>query len=221
MVPEPQCPDRLDEARARMVAQDLRHRSIADRRVLEVMGRIPRHEFVPPEYASEAYANWPLPIGEGQTISQPYIVALMSEALELTGREKVLELGTGSGYQTAILAELAGEVWSIERSPILSQAAQDRLRSLGYGDVHCVVGDGTAGLPKEAPFDCILATGSLPAVPEPLLGQLSPQGRFVGPVGRMTEQRLVCIAYHPPRFVRRILGACRFVPLVGADGWPE
>jgi len=201
-----------------MVELDVRRRGIADLRLLAAMRHVPRHFFVPEPLRGQAYADYPLPIGEAQTISQPYIVALMTEALSLTGSERVLEIGTGSGYQTALLAELANVVWTIERTPTLQRAAAERLSALGYRNVRFVVGDGTLGLPEHAPFDRILATGSLPAAPDVLLDQLAGGGVFVGPVGGMDEQELVRIDVGPPRR-RRDLGAVRFVPLVGAAGW--
>lgn len=211
---------RFTTERARMVERDLRRRGIRDERVLEAMERVPRHRFVSPPLAAMAYADVPLPTDEGQTISQPYIVALMTQALALSGGEKVLELGTGSGYQTAVLAELGAEVWSIERSPGLHAAASTRLASLGYPRIHLVLGDGTLGLPAESPFDRILATGSLPRVPLGLTSQLRPAGIFVGPIGELFDQRLVRIEYDPPHTRGETLCVCRFVPLVGEAGWP-
>jgi len=204
-----------------MVEHHLRRRGIRDERVLKAFLRVRREEFVPPEWKAAAYADHPLPIGEGQTISQPYIVALMTEALALSGGEKILEIGTGSGYQTAILVELGAKVWTIERSAALSEAAAERLNRLGYTGIHFVVGDGTLGLPEEASFDRIIATGGLPSVPRGLLGQLREGGIFVGPIGELYDQDLVRIAYHPPRYVREDLGPCRFVPLIGEEGWRE
>jgi len=202
-----------------MVARQLEARGIADPRVLDAMRRVPRHEFLPEGLRDEAYADHPLPIGEGQTISQPYIVALMTEALALKGEEKVLEIGTGSGYQTAILAELAAHVVTIERFPSLSQAAAERLRRLGYAGVELRVGDGTLGAPDEAPFARILATGSLPRVPAGLLEQLADDGLFVLPVGDRSLQELVAVTRRGRSFVQSRLGPCAFVPLIGAAGW--
>jgi protein-L-isoaspartate(D-aspartate) O-methyltransferase len=204
-----------------MVEHDLRRRGIRDDRTLDAMGRVPRHRFVPPELIGEAYSDYPVPIGEGQTISQPYIVALMTEALALDRDTKVLEIGTGSGYQTAILAECGAHVWTIERSPRLAQRAQALFEELGYDHIQSVVGDGTLGLPDRAPFDRILATGSLPKAPEILLRQLIQGGIFVGPIGSMYGQQLVRIVYHPQRMVSEDLGPCRFVPLIGANGWDD
>ena len=204
-----------------MVEHDLRRRGIRDDHVLDAMGRVPRHRFVPPELISEAYSDYPVPIGEGQTISQPYIVALMTEALTPDRDTRVLEIGTGSGYQTAILAECGARVWTIERSPRLARRARALFEELGYDHIQSVVGDGTLGLPDRAPFDRILATGSLPEAPESLLRQLVEGGIFVGPIGSMYGQQLVRIVYHPQRTAREDLGPCRFVPLIGENGWDD
>jgi protein-L-isoaspartate(D-aspartate) O-methyltransferase len=205
--------------RRAMVEYDLRARGIRDEGVLQAMARVPRHAFVPLPWRYDAYGDHPLPIGDRQTISQPYIVALMTEALDVRAGARVLELGTGSGYQTAILAEMGAELWSIERSPALHEAARTTLASLGYNSVHLSCGDGTLGLPGEAPFDRILATGSLPCAPQVLLRQLVTGGLFVGPIGRLVEQALVRITYHPTQCTRKSYGPCRFVPLIGANGW--
>jgi len=212
---------RFEEARARMVEAQIRRRGIRDERVLAAMLQVPRHAFVPEAEAPSAYSDFPLPIGEGQTISQPYIVALMTEALCLEGGEKVLEIGTGSGYQTAILAELAATVSTIERSATLLGLAEARLSELGYRNVRFVTGDGTVGLESEAPFDRILATGSLPAVPDGLLDQLAEDGVLVAPIGRLYDQELVRVGRTLQGRSRRNLGPCRFVPLIGAGGWSE
>jgi protein-L-isoaspartate(D-aspartate) O-methyltransferase len=207
------------QQRLRMVSQDLRGRGIRDERVLAAMGEVPRHLFVPQEARHLAYADTPLPIGGGQTISQPYIVALMTEALQLAGGERVLEIGTGSGYQTAVLAALGAEVWTVERSGALSEEAMERLRGMGYASIRFRVGDGTLGWPAEAPFARILATGSLPEIDAQLLSQLRLNGIFVGPIGSRGAQDLVKIVYHGNRSERTCLGGCRFVPLIGAHGW--
>lgn len=207
------------QARETMVRRDLRDRGIRDAGVLAAMLAIPRHQFVPPEYQSDAYSDAPLPIGGEQTISQPYMVALMTEALQLTGGERVLEIGTGSGYQTAVLAEMGANVWTVERSASLSARAGHLFQSLGYESIHCFQSDGTLGLPSAAPFDRILATGSLPDAPKGLLSQLTDGGIFVGPVGGWRCQDLVRIVYHVNQFEHEVLCACRFVPLVGEDGW--
>jgi len=203
-----------------MVDAQLRRRGIADEQVLDAMLRMPRHRFISSATLGDSYGDFPLPIGEGQTISQPYIVAVMTEGLRLTGGESVLEIGTGSGYQTAILASLASRVISIERSASLSRRAGARLRDLGIDNVELLVGDGTLGHTPAAPFDRILATGSLPEVPARLIEQLRPGGIFIGPIGGLREQRLVRIVYHPAGSTDEDLGGCRFVPLVGDDGWP-
>ncbi len=176
--------------RERMVKEQLEKRGIRDPRVLEAMRQVPRHRFVPPENRHLAYADGPLPIGEGQTISQPYIVALMSQLLQIDAREKVLEIGTGSGYQAAVLAHLAEIVYTIERYASLAQKAEAKLRELGIDNVHVHVGDGTKGWPEEAPYDGIIATAGSPEVPRPLLEQLSDEGRLVLPVGRKRGQVL-------------------------------
>jgi len=202
-----------------MVKHQLRARGIADEDVLTVMGRVARHLFVPFSLREEAYEDHPLPIGEGQTISQPYIVALMTEALCVTGKAKVLEIGTGSGYQTAILAELANTVFTVERSSTLSSAAQQRLRDLRYENIQFVVGDGTLGLSAQAPFDRIIATGSLPRLPQGLLDQLAPDGICVLPVGDRFLQRLLQVKKVGSSVEQHNLGGCCFVPLIGKEGW--
>ncbi len=206
--------ERLD-----MVEYQLRRRGIRDPRVLAAMARVPRHLFVPPQLRGEACADYPLPIGAGQTISQPYIVARMTEALELNGTEKVLEIGTGSGYQTAILAELAREVCTVERIPELSEEAGERLSSLGYTNVRFLVGDGTLGVPEEAPFDRIIATASLPRIPNALLAQLADYGIIVAPIGGRGFQRLLKLRKSGDGFEEIELGECRFVPIIGKEGW--
>ena len=176
-------PDAYAAARQRMVAQQLKARDITDPRVLAAMAKVPRDRFVPARLASQAYDDNPLPIGSGQTISQPYIVALMSQWAEVGPGDKVLEVGTGSGYQAAILAELAGQVFTIELRPELAEAARTRLRDLGYGQVQGRVGDGYQGWPEAAPFDAILVTATAPNVPPALKAQLKEGGRLVIPVG--------------------------------------
>lgn len=208
--------------RAAMVEQDLRGRGVCDLRVLQAMTAVPRHCFVPDPLRPYAYDDRPLPIGEEQTISQPYIVAVMSEALLLQGDERVLELGTGSGYQSAILAELSKGVWTIERSELLSMRARQVLGRLGYKSIRFRVGDGTVGWRTESPFDRILATGSLPEIPVSLVNQLCRKsGVFVGPIGSRDDQEIVR-AWRGARALKtERLGACRFVPLIGRAGWPE
>src|SRR5688500_9575605 len=177
-------------ARHAMIERQLRPRGIRDERVLRALGRIPRERFIPAELAGDAYADGALPIDCEQTISQPVIVALMTEALQLTGQEKVLEIGTGSGYQTALLAELAAEVFTIERHADLSRQAQERLQTLGYKNIHTRIGDGSLGWPEEAPFDRILVTAAAPDCPPALWDQLAEGGILVGPFGPPAEQNL-------------------------------
>lgn len=207
-------------ARERMVADQLRARGITDPRVLTAMGRVPRHRFVEEALAGRAYGDYPLPIGEKQTISQPYMVALMTQALELGGGERVLEVGTGSGYQTAILAELAGKVYSVERIRALADRARAILEELGYYNVLIRVGDGTLGWREEAPFDAVLVTAAAPEVPAPLVEQLKPGGRLVIPVGGTTAQVLKSLVKDADGTVRESeLVGCVFVKLVGEQGW--
>jgi len=209
----------LDWARARMIADDLVRRGIRDARVLDAMGRVAREAFVSPADHHRAYADQALPIGEGQSISQPYMVAAMTEALRLTGAERVLEVGTGSGYQTAILAELAREVISIERLPELAAGARTRLDALGYHNVQVVVGDGSLGYQAAAPYDAILVTAGAPRVPESLQAQLSEGGRLVIPVGSRGHQELFVVRRERDAFVSAVRESCVFVPLVGEDAW--
>ena len=210
----------LDSARQRMIDEHLRARGIVNERVLAAMARVPRDRFVAEETLHEAYADAALPIACGQTISQPYIVAMMSEALELTSREKVLEIGTGSGYQTAILAELAGEVYSIERHADLSQLAAERLTSLGYTNVHLHIGDGSLGWPAAAPFDRVIITAAGPRCPPPLWEQLAEGGLLIGPFGSSDEQRMnILRKRHGQAVVTRSI-PCRFVPLVSETQFP-
>jgi protein-L-isoaspartate(D-aspartate) O-methyltransferase len=202
-----------------MVQRQLRERDVVDERVLAAMARVPRELFVPPDLRDRAYADAALPIGEGQTISQPYMVARICEALALTGRERVLDVGTGSGYQAAVLAELAAEVDTIERIPELAAAARESLVAAGYPGVRVHVGDGTRGLPERAPFDAIAVAAAAPALPQLLYDELEPRGRLVVPVGRRRAQRLEVIVRSPegPAVVRSV--PCRFVPLVGEQGF--
>ena len=205
-----------------MVEHQLARRGIQDVRVLEAMRRVPRHAFVPPELEHEAYLDRPLPIDEGQTISQPYIVALTAQALRIGPDARVLEIGAGSGYAAAVLGELAREVVTVERHPPLAAAAAARLASLRYGNIRVVTGDGTLGFPERAPYDAIAVTASGPHVPQTLLGQLAPGGRLVIPVGPdENQQRLVLITRGQADgvFTQQDLGAVRFVLLVGEEGW--
>jgi len=203
----------------RALIRELREKGIRDERVLSAMEKVPRHLFVLPEYLFAAYDDRPLPIGLGQTISQPYIVALSTEALELSGEEKVLEIGTGSGYQTAILAELAKEVFTVERLPELFWEAQERLRRLGYTNVHFRVGDGTKGWPEEAPFPAILVTAAAPKVPKSLFAQLAEGGRMVIPVGGRFHQDLWLVRKVGGEPVYEHLCPVTFVPLIGEEGF--
>jgi protein-L-isoaspartate(D-aspartate) O-methyltransferase len=205
--------------RERMVAEQLVRRGIRDARVLRAMGKVPRHRFVDEALAGRAYGDYPLPIGEHQTISQPYMVALMTEALELAGHERVLEIGTGSGYQTAILAELCNKVYSVERIKSLSDRAIGILDSLGYYNVLVRVGDGSLGWRQEAPFEAILVTAGSPAIPEALVGQLSPKGRLVVPVGDAYGQILRKGVREDDGMRWTDLGGCVFVKLIGDQGW--
>lgn len=216
--------DRYRKQRARMVETQIRARSIKDPRVLKVMETIPRHLFVDEGLMDQAYTDNPLPIGEKQTISQPYIVALMTEALELTGRERVLEIGTGSGYQTAVLAKLADRVFSIERVAVLATRARKILDRLNCYNVAIRVGDGSYGWREEAPFDAIITTAAAPKVPQYLVDQLGPGGRLVVPVGSREVQTLYKLtrsAENPAEIQKEDLGGCRFVSLIGESGWKE
>ncbi len=214
--------DRYVKQRKRMVDSQIRARGIRDVRVLAAMEKVPRHLFVNEALRDQAYNDSPLPIDGGQTISQPYIVALMTEAMELTGKEKVLEIGTGSGYQTAILAELAEHVFSIDRVAALASAARRLLESLNYYNVAVRVGDGTYGWREEAPFDAIIVTAGAPNIPRTLVEQLSIGGRLVIPVGSRHSQSLIKITKlsdNPDDVRKEDLGGCRFVDLIGEYGW--
>ncbi len=211
----------FEEARKRMVEMQIISRGIKDRRVINAMLKVPRHLFVGENMKNQAYEDHPLPIGEGQTISQPYIVALMTESLGLKGGEKVLEIGTGSGYQTAILAELCERVYTIERIASLSQRAKTILEKLGYDNIEFKVGDGTLGWPEAAPFDGILVTAASPKVPQPLVDQMAMGGRMVIPVGDRLTQDLVLIERVPEGIKKTSLGGVRFVDLIGKWGWQE
>jgi len=209
----------LEERRAAMVQHQLRARGIGDERVLAALGRLPREQFMPLDSRRLAYEDCALPIAEGQTISQPYMVALMSEALRLTGHERVLEIGTGSGYAAAVLGRLAASVISIERHPALAEQAAALLQSLGFANVTVRIGDGTRGWPSAAPYDAIVVTAGAPAVPASLTGQLAPGGRLVIPVGVAKQQMLMRITNQNGRLLREEITPCVFVPLIGAHGW--
>jgi len=204
-----------------MIEKQLRGRGVSDLRVLAAMSGVPREEFVPKELRYRSYEDMPLPIGEGQTISQPYIVAAMTAALGLNGSERVLEIGTGCGYQAAILSHVAKVAFSVESRSELASAAAARLERLGYANVHVHCGDGTLGMPEFAPFNAILVAAGAPAVPEPLRAQLAEGGRMILPVGDAENQELHLIERIGNSFHTRTLEGCRFVPLVGHHGWKE
>jgi len=207
--------------RAEMIEKQLRRRGVDDSGVLAAMAAVKRDEFVPKEFRQRAYEDAPLPIGEGQTISQPYIVAAMTAALHLKGTERVLEIGTGCGYQAAIFSSLAKIVFTIESRSELASSATARLDRLGFENVHVHCGDGTLGLPELAPFDAILVAAAAPSVPEPLRAQLAEGGRLILPVGDAENQELLYIERHGNSLETRTLEACRFVPLIGYHGWKE
>jgi protein-L-isoaspartate(D-aspartate) O-methyltransferase len=204
--------------RRQMVASQLRGRGISDLRVLDAMARVPRHEFVAKSFWDQAYEDHPLPIGCGQTISQPYIVAIMLEALKLTPEDKVLEVGTGSGYVTALLAELTAKVISIERHATLANGAEYILTNLGYSNVKIVVGDGSAGFADGAPYDAILVSAAAPYLPPALLAQLGEGGRMIIPVGPADGQQLQLILMENGQPRITFLDPCRFVPLISGEG---
>jgi protein-L-isoaspartate(D-aspartate) O-methyltransferase len=207
------------KARLKMVEEQIAFRGIKDAKLISAMKKIPRHVFVEEALQSQAYSDHPLPIGEKQTISQPYMVALMTEALLLTGKEKVLEIGTGSGYQTAILAELSEKVFSIERIRPLAIRARKLLYELGYFNVEIKIFDGTFGWMEESPFDAILVTAGSPDIPQPLIDQLTTGGRLVIPVGDAFVQDLFRVIKTDEGVKKEDLGGCRFVKLIGKYGW--
>ncbi|MDH5202238.1 MAG: protein-L-isoaspartate(D-aspartate) O-methyltransferase [Nitrospirota bacterium] len=209
----------FQELREFMVNIQLILRGIKDKRVLNAMRKVPRHLFIDESLQYKAYDDMALPIGEGQTISQPYMVAVMTELLELKGNEKVLEIGTGSGYQGAILAELSREVYTIERVDVLAQKAEERFRSLGYTNIHVKAGDGTLGWPEEAPFDRIMITAAAPKIPDVLMEQLSEEGIIIAPVGERFSQQLLKCTKSKGKYSDEYHTPCIFVPLIGEYGW--
>lgn len=211
--------DRFAAKRQNMVDSQLRARGIRDQRVLDAIARVPRHDFVDERYRDQAYEDHPIPIAEGQTVSQPYIVALMLEILLLQPSSKVLEIGTGSGYQAAVLAELTAEVYSVERHPQLARAAVAALARHGYANVRVILGDGSHGLPELAPFDAIIVSAAAPQVPSALFDQLREGGRMIIPVGPPEAQELQLVRKHEGRPIVNRLEGCRFVPLIGGQGY--
>jgi protein-L-isoaspartate(D-aspartate) O-methyltransferase len=211
----------FEKERSRMVEEQIAYRGVRDPRVLAVMGRVPRHEFMPEALRTQAYGDHAMPIGEGQTISQPYMVALMTELLALTGNERVLEIGTGSGYQAAVLAELCQKVFTVERVKTLADKARATLDRLGYTNVAMKVFDGTYGWKEMAPFDAIIVTAAAPKVPDALLEQLKEGGRLVIPVGERYSQVLLRVAKSASGVTTTTSVPCMFVPLIGNHGWKE
>lgn len=209
------------ELRSEMVETQLQGRGVKDSGVLRAMMTVPRHEFVPEHSRNLAYSDEPVGIGGGQTISQPYIVAAMTEALRLTGTERVLEIGTGCGYQAAVLSLLSREVYSVECRSDLARSAAERLQRMGYANVHVHCGDGSLGLKEFAPYDAILVAAAAPAVPEPLLEQLNEGGRLIAPIGGEDHQELVLVTRHGPEYETERGEGCRFVPLLGRYGWKD
>lgn len=209
----------VSDQRKRMVEEQLRARGIRDERVLDAMAEVPREIFVSPENRASAYGDFPVPIGAGQTISQPYIVAAMLEKLELRPSDRVLEVGTGTGYQAAVLGRLAAEVWTVERHPELAAKAQEILAQLYIGNVNVVQGDGSRGLPEHAPFDKILVAAAAPRIPQALIDQLADGGRLVVPVGTPDEQQLQVVRKIGDQISVTPHELCRFVPLIGDEGW--
>ena len=210
-----------EKEREHMVKSQLARRGIKDQRVLEAMRQVPRHLFIPEATRNLAYCDGPLPIGHGQTISQPYIVALMTEILALEGQERVLEVGTGSGYQAAILSRLARQVHSVERHAALAQQAEKLFAQLGYDNIVVRVGNGTLGWPEHSPYEAIIITAAAPDVPRPLTDQLADGGRLVAPVGSQWSQVLVKVRRQGDLLIRERRTAVAFVPLVGKYGWEE
>lgn len=219
--PKPLSSDLYADQRESMVEMQIRRRGVKDERVLRVMEIVPRHEFVPPQSRAFAYADEPLAIGGGQTISQPYIVASMTAALRLSGLEKVLDIGTGCGYQAAVLSLLSREVYSVECRAGLAKSAAERLERLGFQNVHVHCGDGSLGLKEFAPYDAILVAAAAPSFPEPLLEQLNEGGRIIAPIGTEDHQDLLLVTRHGVEYSTERREPCRFVPLVGRHGWKD
>jgi protein-L-isoaspartate(D-aspartate) O-methyltransferase len=213
--------ENLDRSRRQMVLRQIQGRGIRQSAVLRAMEIVPRHLFVPPESIPRAYEDEPLPIGNGQTISQPFMVAAMAEALSLEGDERVLEIGAGSGYQAAVLSQLARDVTAVERNATLAAAAKARLTALGFANVRIEEADGSLGWLSGAPYDAILVSAGAPAIPPPLVEQLAENGRLVIPVGDADQQKLIRIVKRAGHISRESLYACRFVPLRGSFGWRE
>jgi len=204
-----------------MIRGQLQRRGITDTRVLQAMQEVPRHAFVPLEWRHEAYSDRPLPIADNQTISQPYMVAIMTQSLVLQGHERVLEVGTGSGYQAAVLSRLAAHVYTMEYFRALAERARAILQRLGYTNVQVITGDGGPGLPAHAPYHGILVAAAAPHVPQSLLAQLADGGRLVIPVGSATSQELLIITRHGDGYAQLRSVPCRFVPLLGREGWAD
>lgn len=212
--------EQLDRMKKCMLEKHLGGRGIVDPEVLRVMAEVPRERFVPEEYRHRAYEDGPLPIGEGQTISQPYIVALMTQLLRLNTDSEVLEVGTGSGYQTAVLARLAKQVFTMERYPDLSATAREVLSGLGISNVEFHVGDGSCGWPKERTFDRIIITAAVPDFPAPVAAQLAEAGIMVAPVGSGSAQELIVAPKYRGKLIESVTCTCRFVKLIGRHGFP-
>lgn len=212
--------DPFEQDRVAMVENQLRRRGIRDEKLLKAMAAVPRHEFIPEAYRKDAYEDRPVPIGEEQTISQPYIVAAMISALQLTAENKVLEVGTGTGYQAAVLSRLAVQVFTVERHATLAAEAQRVFQKLGYANISTIVGDGSRGLPEHAPYDRIIVAAAAPAIPEPLLLQLGEGGRMIIPVGSPEIQVLQLARKSQGEIFTSDLEGCRFVPLLGEAGFP-
>lgn len=213
--------DEFEFVRRQMVGRQIRDRGVRDHRVLDAMTAIPRHAFVPRERISDAYVDAPLPIGDGQTISQPFMVAAMADAVALQGGERVLEIGAGSGYQAAVLSLLAQEVIAVETLPRLANIARERLARLGYANVQIIEGDGSIGWAPGAPYDAIVVSAAAPSLPQPLFDQLAEGGRIAIPVGDSDEQRVLRITKRNGKAECEQLYHCRFVPLVGRYGWSD